>query len=607
MWDDDKNPVMQLNELYYESAVYSFTDDGYELPDGTVVCDYGEMRHGASVTVDGIVAYGRGLTKKDAKTAAAAEAVRQLKASGLFQKRLTEKEINKAQRSTAVSRGQGASDITPYRTMVTGSSLAMNNTLTALSSENALAKLNKLYPGSTYDLTNSDTADITNTSFTMTVTVNGQKFLGTGRSKKLARLDAAENALRTLGHWTEEDDKAKAKFRKVVIAAKQTNSQRKSQSGSSFASQRGRGHRGMMTTMSRGQRARGGGTQGFSTGRGRGLANMRGALAGGRGTMAGSMGMNSVARGRGSFGMRAAQASGRGMRGGLGRAGMVARMAPAADYLDYGDSSYTGFENLNSANTMMNSSVADMSGYAADVSGYGGLSQLKGARGGMNVRRTMAQSAAVRGRSGMMSQLQEQSYDDYTTDTQAYDEYASDAVGVYSTDDNYSAQTFGASDLQYTSFESDNVGSYGAYSSSSGYGASTIDQYGAGAGARGATGYGASTVDQYAVGGGVRGAATFGARGTTVGTRSVTTGARGATSGVRGSATAARGTAATGRGRAGRGLAGPSTRGLGVSQQVGLAAYGSYAGRSYDNSEASYSSASAAYGTDWAFDYSDYQ
>jgi len=190
-----KNAIMILNELYYESAVYTDIETGTEQPDALSV---------VSVTVDGITVYGRGMSKKAAKLAAAQLAVEQLRGCGILQQRIAAKESAKA--STATSDKQ-----VPYR-----------NTVCSVIPENAIAKLNRLHTGLNYQVIDMNMTPGQATSFTVSVNVNGQDFTGTDRSKKSARLAAAENVLRSLNMWTKEDNDAKRLAKLSAMASLKT-------------------------------------------------------------------------------------------------------------------------------------------------------------------------------------------------------------------------------------------------------------------------------------------------------------------------------------------------------------------------------------------------
>ena len=174
---DEKNAINVLNELYYESAVYKEQkSEGFSL---------------VSVTVDGITTYGRGATKKEAKLSAANAAIEQLRTVGLLQQRIAEKDALKIEKKGNVLASERPAS---YR-----------QTVSSAESENAIAKLNHVYSGLNYNVTDAIMTP-GETSFTVSVNVNGQVYSGTGRSKKTARLTAAENALRGLNLWTENSD-----------------------------------------------------------------------------------------------------------------------------------------------------------------------------------------------------------------------------------------------------------------------------------------------------------------------------------------------------------------------------------------------------------------
>ena len=197
---DEKNAIMVLNELYYESAVYT-----------EIQSQPGAAFYLISVTVDGITVYGRGLSRKEAKFSAACAAVEQLRCLGLLQKRLAEKESVNAERKSAAKNSADAKPV-PYR-----------HSVCSVVPENAIAKLNHLYKGLNYNVVDAEMlSGPTSYSYTVSVNVNGQDFCGTGRSKKVARLAAAENALRALNMWTEEDDTAKKQAKLSALAAVKT-------------------------------------------------------------------------------------------------------------------------------------------------------------------------------------------------------------------------------------------------------------------------------------------------------------------------------------------------------------------------------------------------
>jgi len=188
---DTKNAITVLNELYYESAVYTSENDGNEQMDGFCL---------VSVTVDGITAYGQGPSKKEAKLSAACSAVHELRRRGILQRRISEKELAKTKTSASEKP-------VPYR-----------HTVCSVTPDNAIAKLNHVYVGLNYNVTSYNSM-IGDTSYTVSVNVNGHDFIGTGRSKKVARLAAAESALRALNMWTADDENAKKQAKLSALAA----------------------------------------------------------------------------------------------------------------------------------------------------------------------------------------------------------------------------------------------------------------------------------------------------------------------------------------------------------------------------------------------------
>jgi len=195
---EEKTAIAILNELYYESAVYSIIEAN----------EQGTGSYLTSVTVDGITAYGRGSSKKEAKLRAACAAMEQLRCLGLLEQRMTEKEFSKTDRMKTASSTSDSVKPLPYRQTVT--------------QENAMAKLNRLYGAPNYNMDAGCPGALDGFSyFTACVTVKDKNYTGSGRSKKLARIAAAEHALRGLNMWTAEDEAAKKQAQAAALAANQ--------------------------------------------------------------------------------------------------------------------------------------------------------------------------------------------------------------------------------------------------------------------------------------------------------------------------------------------------------------------------------------------------
>jgi len=194
---DEKNAIVLLNELYYESAVYQEIENKTDQFDASCLF---------SVAVDGITTYGRGSTRKEAKANAARAAIEQLRCVGILQKRIAAKESIKAGRKAATD-SNASEKPAPYR-----------HSVCSVGTENAIAKLNHHHHGLAYNVTNTQMI-AGQTSYTIHVNVNGQDFMGIGRSKKAARLAAAESALRALNMWTADDEAAKKLAQSTAAAA----------------------------------------------------------------------------------------------------------------------------------------------------------------------------------------------------------------------------------------------------------------------------------------------------------------------------------------------------------------------------------------------------
>jgi len=200
--NEEKNAIAILNELYYESAVYTDIPENNQSYDSCLI----------SVTVDGITAYGRGATRKEAKLNAACAAMEQLRCIGLLQQRMAKKDALSYKRK-AVANSPTSEKPTPYR-----------NTVCSPVPENAIAKLNRVYGPLDYNTTEIMT-ETGSFCFAVHINANGQDFTGTGKSKKVARLAASESALRAFNMWTAEDDDTKKKARMAALAAKKLDSQ----------------------------------------------------------------------------------------------------------------------------------------------------------------------------------------------------------------------------------------------------------------------------------------------------------------------------------------------------------------------------------------------
>ena len=97
--------------------------------------------------------------------------------------------------------------------------------------------------------------------FKVSVTLEGATYEGIGRTKKLAKLEASEKALKAMGVWGEEDEKAKALYKKdqEYKINKSVHYHGKGQSGIDYKYEVDPWHG---NTTPRGQRGRGKGQRG---------------------------------------------------------------------------------------------------------------------------------------------------------------------------------------------------------------------------------------------------------------------------------------------------------------------------------------------------------
>ena len=294
---DDRNPVMVLNELFSGQVKYEFGQPK--------TYDWG-IEHSVRLCVEGLSIEALDPCKKNAKTKAAHSALLALKASGMYARKIAEKEAKRTGKPVELVLQEGQNSNQVQSVII--------SPLTAPAQKgdsNAVAKLNKLFSNVGYVITHQFLGG-TDSSFTISVVVNDQVFVGTARSKKLAKLSAAESALKKLGHWTAEDEKAKSINKSNQVFENELRREEKE---------------GLRAGLTRPAAVRG--FMGSATGRG---AMGRGAA--GRGLMArgaagrGVMARGAAGRGAAGRGVMARGAAGRGVmgRGALGR-GAVGRGA----------------------------------------------------------------------------------------------------------------------------------------------------------------------------------------------------------------------------------------------------------------------------------------
>ncbi|XP_031625540.1 double-stranded RNA-specific editase Adar isoform X2 [Contarinia nasturtii] len=120
--------------------------------------------------------------------------VSQKKCGGSMQSLCT---LRKSNRNNKANMGLKRRNVDPVVAGIPKKKLKANNGVTcAQQPKNTVAMLNELRQGLVYNL-EAQTGPVHAPIFTMTVEVDGEKYVGQGRSKKLARIQAAEAALRS--------------------------------------------------------------------------------------------------------------------------------------------------------------------------------------------------------------------------------------------------------------------------------------------------------------------------------------------------------------------------------------------------------------------------
>ena len=155
----------------------------------------------AQVTLDDEIYEGTGLSKKEAKSNCASFALDSLREKGILE--LKEKELEKKK----AERDKKREEKLTLQKAKYGSEVDKK---TAGVWRNALTKLNEYYPNIEFKVMAETPLKHTSIiAFTVVVHIDDKDFIGVGKSKRIAKLEAAEKALRSLNLWTEEDDKIK--------------------------------------------------------------------------------------------------------------------------------------------------------------------------------------------------------------------------------------------------------------------------------------------------------------------------------------------------------------------------------------------------------------
>lgn len=190
----EKNAIMRLNELpCHVKYKFQQPDDG-SPPSG-------DVGFRCIVEIGDCAFEDKGASKKEAKLKAAVMAVTTLQATGLLalleHQQAALKSAKRKQRAQSLA-GMPTSPDTDKRFRTNPPQL-----------KNAVMKLNDHHHALQYDVLSYGERD-TPASATVKVTVSGKEYIGSGVTKRIAKQEAAEQALRGLGLWTTEDDQTKA-------------------------------------------------------------------------------------------------------------------------------------------------------------------------------------------------------------------------------------------------------------------------------------------------------------------------------------------------------------------------------------------------------------
>jgi dsRNA-specific ribonuclease len=186
-----KNPVAELHELFPDST-YKFKDDKVDI---------GEF-YQCKITVNGEEYEGLGRNKKDAKANAATNALEGLRVSGFLDQHMKELEAKKQAKVEKLKEFEKSDGSGKGKDR-----LEKLFNVSAAPAKNAVSKLNEIFPSIEYKIVGEMPVKNTcMTAFAVSVQVNRRTYTGIGKNKKLAKMAAAEKALRGLGLWTEDDE-----------------------------------------------------------------------------------------------------------------------------------------------------------------------------------------------------------------------------------------------------------------------------------------------------------------------------------------------------------------------------------------------------------------
>ncbi|XP_062604715.1 double-stranded RNA-specific editase 1-like isoform X2 [Saccostrea cucullata] len=210
----NKHPVMYLNELRRNMTYQLVSEQEVDK----------EKLYTMSVLVDGQTFMGTAKNKKLAKMEAARQALETLFNAVYvpdLESQVDQKEDTVAVPEVKVEPGEGEESgimLGKRRFPENGTQIILNKKRKIQSTpvtKNALMQLNEIKPGLEFQFV-AQSGPVHAPTFIMSVEVNGTKFEGQGQTKKAARLNAAEKALKSFVQFPNASEAHKALGREVV-------------------------------------------------------------------------------------------------------------------------------------------------------------------------------------------------------------------------------------------------------------------------------------------------------------------------------------------------------------------------------------------------------
>lgn len=147
-----------------------------------------------NITIEGETFVGTGTNKKEAKSSAAESAMAAMLSNGAIAKIQESRRERKELKKKMKRESEASQDWDQKSVILTTPGV-----------------LQERFPNATFELVAEVPFKKRVNAFVFSLSVDGKAYIGVGRSKKLAKADAAEKALRELNMWTKEDETAKHK------------------------------------------------------------------------------------------------------------------------------------------------------------------------------------------------------------------------------------------------------------------------------------------------------------------------------------------------------------------------------------------------------------